>query len=367
MSQPRSPWINLNNQMKIPIPKSTLLCTTYIRYLSHYRSTSWSNRASFPPQSHQNQLDHDPFLEFQRVSQGFSCSFISEVQSRAHPYPLITATSARPRAGMSHGALSQSSANLLATEREICLKFIGAFNILFTPLMLECLTNYLDRWKTYLQHPMSVLDSLHFQTHAQANTPKTLIDLSATKLSIDVPKVNICCLQAGLAEDHVQLTDLRTPIDIVTMSLFALSCRQIQVETILSKRDQSTAAVVKIQSITGQFRRFENNFSTMEDVHLHAIQPDRCRIQFQIPADLRTHLPIGVERENLGFVMSELGLQRLCFKLINNAAKQQQQRISALPVHVQIDETPTTMKAASKTKSRKKQPTEVSLQQRLPR
>ena len=26
-------WIDLNNQMKIPIPKSTLLCTTYIRYL----------------------------------------------------------------------------------------------------------------------------------------------------------------------------------------------------------------------------------------------------------------------------------------------------------------------------------------------
>ena len=204
---------------------------------------------------------------------------------------------------------------------------------------------------------MSVLDGLHLQTHAQVHSPKASIDLSATKLSIDIPRVNICCLQAGLAEDHVQLTELKTPIDIVTMSLFALSSRQIQVETILSKRDQSTAAVLRIQSITGQFRRFENNFSTMDHVHLHAIQSDRCRIQFQIPLDLKTHLPIGAQRDNLGFVMNELGLQRLCFKLINNAAKQ---RKSVLPVHVQIDETPVSVKAAPKQKSKKKQMTEVS-------
>ncbi|CAF1209047.1 unnamed protein product [Adineta steineri] len=48
-SLPSSSWISLRNQMKIRIPKSTLLCTTYIRYLSHYRSSTWSNIATFPP------------------------------------------------------------------------------------------------------------------------------------------------------------------------------------------------------------------------------------------------------------------------------------------------------------------------------
>ncbi|CAF1458991.1 unnamed protein product [Adineta steineri] len=52
------------------------------------------------------------------------------------------------------------------------------------------------------------------------------------------------------------------------------------------------------------------------------------------------------------------GLQRLCFKLINNAAKQQQQRIQILPVMIQIDETQTT-RASSKYKSKRKQSTDV--------
>ncbi|CAF1155714.1 unnamed protein product [Adineta steineri] len=56
--------------------------------------------------------------------------------------------------------------------------------------------------------------------------------------------------------------------------------------------------------------------------------------------------------------MNEFGLQRLCFKLINNAAKQQQQRIQILPVMIQIDETQTT-RASSKHKSKRKQSTDV--------
>ncbi|CAF4747218.1 unnamed protein product, partial [Rotaria magnacalcarata] len=75
--------------------------------------------------------------------------------------------------------------------------------------MLECLTTYIDKWKTYELHPMSILDGLHFQAQTTANIPSTSIDLSATKLSVQLSKINICLLQAGLAEDHVQLTELR--------------------------------------------------------------------------------------------------------------------------------------------------------------
>ncbi|CAF3907088.1 unnamed protein product [Adineta steineri] len=57
--------------------------------------------------------------------------------------------------------------------------------------------------------------------------------------------------------------------------------------------------------------------------------------------------------------MNEFGLQRLCFKLINNAAKQQQQqRIQILLIMTQIDETQTT-RASSKHKSKRKQSTDV--------
>ncbi|CAF1563280.1 unnamed protein product, partial [Adineta steineri] len=47
-----------------------------------------------------------------------------------------------------------NTSNIIATEREVCLRFIGAFNFLLTPLMLECLT-------TYDIHPISTLDGLH--------------------------------------------------------------------------------------------------------------------------------------------------------------------------------------------------------------
>jgi hypothetical protein len=248
-SLPSSSWISLRNQMKMPIPKSTLLCTTYIRYLSHYRSSTWSNIASFPPNIQQDQIDHRPILDFNCVSQGFSCSFLSEISPSAQSFTIppssTTTTNTRPRLSIAPTMSPIGSSNIIATEREVCLRFIGAFNILLTPLMLECLTTYIDKWKTYDLHPISILDGLHVQAQTQSNPSITSVDFSATKISLQLPKINVCLLQAGLAEDNVQLTELRTPVDIVTMSLFALSCKQIQMETILSKRDQSTAGVFK--------------------------------------------------------------------------------------------------------------------------
>lgn len=345
--------------MKLPIPKSTLLCTTYIRYLSHYRSSTWSKSASFPPPIQQDRIDHHPLLDFTCVSQGFSCSFLSETLSAAAPQPRQPPPT-RGRLSVA-STLSSHSSNIIATEKDICLRFNGPFNILLTPLMLECLTTYIDKWQTYDLHPMSILDGLHFQAQTTSNPPPSspVLDLTSTKISLQLPKINICLLQAGLAEDSVQLTELRTPVDIVTMSLFALSCKQIQMETILSKRDQSTAGVFKIQSITGQFRRFENDFSSIDNVNIHAIRSERCRLQIHIPNELQTHLPIGQNRKNLGFVMNEFGLQRLCFKLINNAAKQQQERQRIVPTVAQVDETQTN-KAAMKQKSKRKQSSDVS-------
>jgi len=345
--------------MKMPIPKSTLLCTTYIRYLSHYRSSTWSTISSFPPSIQQDQINHRPLLDFHCVSQGFSCSFLSESLPPTQSRQQFQTTNPRPRLSIAPIISSFSSSNIIATEKEICLKFIGALNILLTPLMLECLTTYIDKWKTYDLHPMSILDGLHFQAQTTSNSPSTSIDLSATKISLQLPKINISLLQAGLAEDNVQLTELRTPVDIVTMSLFALSCKQIQMETILSNRDQSTTGVFKIQSLTGQFRRFENDFSSMDNVNIHAIQSQRCRLQFQISNDIQTHLPIGNKRENIGFVMNEFGLQRLCFKLINNAVKQKQERKFPVPIMTQVDETQT-VKASTKHKSKRKHSLDVS-------
>jgi hypothetical protein len=368
--------------MKMPIPKSTLLCTTYIRYLSHYRTSTWSNIASFPPNIQHDKIDYRPILDFNCVSQGFSCSFLSEISPSTQSFTTpssrqqqqqqqqqqqsqlqtssSTTTNPRPRLSIAPTMSPISSSNIIATEKEICLRFIGAFNILLTPLMLECLTTYIEKWKTFDIHPISILDGLHFQAQTQSNPSIISTDLSATKISLQLSKINVCLLQAGLAEDNVQLTELRTPVDIVTMSLFALSCKQIQMETILSKRDQSTAGIFKIQSITGQFRRFENDFSSIENVNIHAIQSQRCRLQFRLANDIQTHLPLGDNRKNFGFVMNEFGLQRLCFKLINNAAKQQQQqRKFILPTMSQTDETQAT-RVPSKHKFKRKQSNEVS-------
>ncbi|CAF1438135.1 unnamed protein product [Adineta steineri] len=59
--------------------------------------------------------------------------------------------------------------------------------------------------------------------------------------------------------------------------------------------------------------------------------------------------------------MNEFGLQRLCFKLINNATKQQeQQHVNILTIMTQTDETQTT-RASSKHKSKRKQSTDPLL------
>ena len=353
---PSSSWVNLQNQMRISILQSTILGTTYVRYLSHYCSSSWSNKISFPPAIRQTHLDSKTILDFEEVSQGFSCSFISETTT---PWNIghgrTFASSARFRGNFN----VNQSAQLLTYEKEFCLKFFGPLNVLLTPLMLDCLTAYLDKWKTYREHPISILDDLQIRAQANSSVPKPSTDQSATKFSIQIPQINLCCLQAGLAEDTVQLTELRRPIDIVTMSLIAASCRQIQIETILSnKAEQSTAVVAKIQSITSQLRRLENEFSSMDQIHVDAIQSERCRLQFQIPLDSKTHLPIGENRNHLGFVMNEYSLQRICFKLVNNAAKEKEKKMEEGNV-TQVQETPTASKSSSKSKSKKKMTTET--------
>ncbi|CAF4031429.1 unnamed protein product [Adineta steineri] len=183
----------------------------------------------------------------------------------------------------------------------------------------------------------SVPTDLYSLTHA--TSLRNLKHKSETSSNIDY---NTVPTHAGLAEDNVKLTKLCTPVDIVTMSLFALSCKQIQMETILSNRDQS---------ITEQFRRFENDFSSIENVNIHAIQSQRCRLQCRLPNDIQTHFLLDNNKTNVEFVTNEFGLQRLCFKLINNATKQQQ-RIHILPIMIQIDETQTA-RASSKHKSKK--------------
>ncbi|CAF1398557.1 unnamed protein product [Adineta steineri] len=220
-SLPSSSWISLRNQMEMSIPKSTLLCTIYIRYLSHYRSSTWSNIATFPPNTQQDQNEHRPILDFNCVSQVICYSIISTTTISP-----TTTSNCRPCLSIAQTMSPSNTSNIIATEREVCLQFIGAFNFLLTPLMLECLTTYIEKWKTYDIHPISILD---------------------------IPKISVCLLPAALVEDNLQLTELCTPVDIFTMSLFALS-----------------SGVFKIQSITGQLRRFENDFSSVEHVNIHA-------------------------------------------------------------------------------------------------
>ncbi|CAF1530152.1 unnamed protein product [Adineta steineri] len=59
-----------------------------------------------------------------------------------------------------------NASNIIATKRKVCIRFIGAFNILSTPLMLEDLTTYIEKWKTYDIHPISILENLHVQAQA---------------------------------------------------------------------------------------------------------------------------------------------------------------------------------------------------------
>ncbi|CAF1135813.1 unnamed protein product [Adineta steineri] len=190
-----------------------------------------------------------------------------------------------------------------------------------------------------LNNTNNIMESSSTSSLTMMQQQSSTLSSPETSSNIDY---NTVPTHAGLAEDNVKLTKLCTPVDIVTMSLFALSCKQIQMETILSNRDQS---------ITEQFRRFENDFSSIENVNIHAIQSQRCRLQCRLPNDIQTHFLLDNNKTNVEFVTNEFGLQRLCFKLINNATKQQQ-RIHILPIMIQIDETQTA-RASSKHKSKK--------------
>ncbi|CAF1459020.1 unnamed protein product [Adineta steineri] len=93
-SLPSSSWISLCNQMKILIPKLILLCTTYIHYVSHYLSSTWSNMATFPPNVQQDQIDHCSILDFNCASQGFSYLYLSKMSPSSQSF--TTALSRQP-------------------------------------------------------------------------------------------------------------------------------------------------------------------------------------------------------------------------------------------------------------------------------
>ncbi|CAF0951192.1 unnamed protein product, partial [Didymodactylos carnosus] len=369
-------WISLRNQMKMPIQNSTLLCTSYIRYLSHYRSKT--SHIQMPPVK--SPPTSDPLLEFDCVSQGFSCSFLIESPTSSTATPTSTTTSKQQQQAQRPPTRTST---ITSTTNDICIKCIGSINILLTPLILECLTTYIEKWKQYEIHPLSVLDRLHFEAQQKQSLPASSLsngDTVKTKISLQLPKINLCLLQAGLAEDNVQLTELITPVDIVTMSLFSLSLKQIQIQTILSSPDESAAIVFKIQSLTGQFRRFENDFSSLDNVNVHAIQSQRCKLQLRISQDQQTHLPVhtpttlsfgnggsqqrkSLTSKNFGYVMNEFGIQKLCFKLVNNSTKGHQRKKTMEkrpPTVTAVDETATT-KEKIHTKAKRKQSTEVLL------
>ncbi|CAF3594694.1 unnamed protein product [Rotaria sp. Silwood1] len=164
--------------MKIPIPKSTLL-------------------SLFPPNIQQDQIDSRSIFTINTIIYNANIT--------------RTTTNIRPRLSIAPTTSPIGSSNVIATEKEICLRFIGAFNILLTPLMLEYLTIYIEKLKTYDIHPILILDGLHFQAQTQSNLSiplKTPIVLSTTKISLQLLKINVYLLQTGLAEDNVQLTEL---------------------------------------------------------------------------------------------------------------------------------------------------------------
>ncbi|CAF1173511.1 unnamed protein product [Adineta steineri] len=85
-SLPSSSWISLRNQMKMRIPKSTLLCIIYIRYLFHYCSSTRSSIATFLLNIQQDQIDPRPILDFNCVSQSFCCSYLSEMSPSSQSF-----------------------------------------------------------------------------------------------------------------------------------------------------------------------------------------------------------------------------------------------------------------------------------------
>ncbi|CAF0911552.1 unnamed protein product [Adineta steineri] len=86
------------------------------------------------------------------------------------------------------------------------------------------------------------------------------------------------------------------------MSLFALSCKQIQMEAILFNR---------------QFRRFENDFSSVEHVNIHGIQSQRCRLQFRLSNDIQTHLPLESRDVDSAISSGQFDLESFTAHMIN--------------------------------------------------
>ncbi|CAF3884390.1 unnamed protein product [Rotaria sp. Silwood1] len=95
-----------------------------------------------------------------------------------------TTTNNRPRLSIASTTFLTGSLNIITTEREVCLRFIDIFNIFLTSLILECLTTYIEKCKTFDNHSISILDGLHIQAQTQSNFSTLSIDLSATKISL---------------------------------------------------------------------------------------------------------------------------------------------------------------------------------------
>ena len=247
--------VDLHLQTARPVVESPILFASYITHLSKSQCTNWSQA---PPKS-PSQLKSKCTPKFVTTKKGFTAFRLVDRQVFT---PGVTNGPGTSGGGTANKAFAfspqktddkatnfwdgiQEEKNGLRNDATtVFVKIDRCINVMFCPLTLESAQRFTEALVPTLElmHPLSVMGRIHSRciAHVESHNPlkkerTTLLEQKEPKEtiyqqvtnyhvrgSLQIPRVNLCLLQAGIVEQVISLSALDNPHDLVCVSTAAI-------------------------------------------------------------------------------------------------------------------------------------------------
>lgn len=249
--------VDLHLQSARPVVDSPLLLTSYISHLGEAECPNWSQPApKFPTEIRQS---HTSKLRFHMIKSGFSSFRLVDrplntpghqgagfgffaphskepVEKSGQPWVWDASEEERP-SGTSGTKTERCDAST------VLVKVGRPIHVMCCPLSLESAQRFVETLVPTLEHlhPMTLMTRIYGRSisHVESQNPlkkqrmalleqKTgpalYRDLTVYQLrgSIQIPRINLCLLQAGIVEQFISLSMLDNPRDLVCVSSAAV-------------------------------------------------------------------------------------------------------------------------------------------------
>ena len=240
--------VDLHLQTARPVVDSPILLASYITHLSEVECPNWSMPAPKSPSESKSKY----FPKFVTTKKGFTA------------FRLVDRPTYTPNIGTGPGSrgfafspqkgedkctnfwegIQEEKNGLRNDATTIFVKIDRSINVMFSPLTLESAQRFAEALVPTLEqmHPLSVMARVyrrcisHVETHNPLKKERTTLlenkepkeaayqDVTHYHIrgSLQIPRINLCLLQAGIVEQIISLSALDNPRDLVCVSTAAI-------------------------------------------------------------------------------------------------------------------------------------------------